>query len=66
DVTVNFTATDQGSGLESVTPATVVSTEGTNQTVKGTAVNKAGNTATVTVSGINIDKGAPTANMFTK
>jgi YD repeat-containing protein len=66
DVTVNFTATDEGSGLDSVTPATVVSAEGAGQTVKGTAVDRAGNTATLEVTGISIDKGAPTADMYTR
>ncbi len=37
-----------------------VSTEGTNKSVTGTATDKAGNSASATVSGINIDEKAPT------
>lgn len=59
DVTVYFTASDSGSGVQSVTPNTVVSTEGDNQSVTGTAVDGVGNTATITVGGIRIDKTGP-------
>jgi hypothetical protein len=59
DVTIHFTATDSGSGLASVTPDVVLSTEGANQSVTGTAVDKAGNTATAAVYGIRIDKTKP-------
>lgn len=59
DVTVGFTATDGLSGLETVTPDTLISTEGANQNVTGTAVDRAGNSASFTVTGINLDKTAP-------
>lgn len=59
DVTVHFTASDSESGIQSVTPDTVISTEGASQSVYGTATDKAGNTSSVTVGGINIDKTAP-------
>ncbi|CAG7658847.1 X2-like carbohydrate binding domain-containing protein [Paenibacillus allorhizosphaerae] len=59
DVTVHFTATDSGSGLASVTPDVVLTKEGANLTVTGTAVDKAGNTATSSVYGIRIDKTKP-------
>lgn len=59
DVTVRFTAADDGSGIASVTPDTTISTEGVSQSVEGTAMDKSGNAASVTVSGINIDKTAP-------
>ncbi|WP_282941040.1 X2-like carbohydrate binding domain-containing protein [Paenibacillus sp. RC67] len=63
DVTVHFTATDSGSGIASLTPDTVVSTNGKNQTVTGTAVDKAGNTATAAVYGIHIDTVKPTVDI---
>jgi len=59
DVTVHFTASDELSGIDTITPDTTVSTEGANQSVTGTAKDKAGNTASATVSGINIDKTPP-------
>jgi len=55
DVVVHFTATDSLSGIDTVTPDTTVSTEGAGQSVTGTATDKAGNSASTTVSGINID-----------
>jgi hypothetical protein len=59
DVTVSFTASDDLSGVASVTPDTVVSTEGAGQAVTGTATDNAGNSAGVMVSDINIDKTPP-------
>jgi hypothetical protein len=59
DVIVHFTATDSLSGLASVTPDTTISTEGSGQSVTGTATDNAGNTASFTVTGINIDKTPP-------
>jgi len=58
-VTVHFEATDDVSGLGYVTPDVIVSAEGVNHTVTGVAVDKAGNSASVTLSGINIDFTAP-------
>ncbi|MBC7219013.1 MAG: hypothetical protein H5T49_02600 [Hadesarchaea archaeon] len=58
-VTVHFEATDDISGLESLTPDVLISTEGINQTVSGVAVDKAGNSASITLSEINIDFTAP-------
>jgi pimeloyl-ACP methyl ester carboxylesterase len=60
DVTVHFDASDAESGLDTVTPDITISTEGENQSATGTATDKAGNSASFTVSGINIDKTAPT------
>ena len=67
DVVVSFTCADGGavpSGLDVNTVAgSTVTGEGANQSVTntGSCVDKAGNTAdAVTVSGINIDKTAPT------
>ena len=62
DVTVSFTCTDALSGVAGCTPATTLSTEGAGQSVTGTATDQAGNTASATVSGINIDKTAPSAS----
>ncbi len=72
DVTVHFTASDSLSGVDDVTPDQTISTEGSDQSVTGSATDLAGNSATYTVSGINIDKtppiitGAPTepANVY--
>ena len=60
NVTVSFTGNDAFSGIASVTGPVTVSTDGTNQSVTGTATDKAGNSASTTVSGINLDKTAPT------
>ena len=60
DVTVSFTASDSGSDLASVTSPVTLMSEGEGQSVSGTATDVAGNTATTTVGGINIDKTAPT------
>ncbi len=60
-VRVHFTCADSGSGI----PATacpddvVVSTNGAGQSVTGTVTDRAGNSATATASGINIDTVAP-------
>ena len=60
DVTVHFIATDALSGLAGVIPDTVVSIEGAGQTATGTAVDVAGNSSSYTMTGINVDKTAPT------
>lgn len=59
NVTINFTASDNVSGIASLTPNTTISTEGANQSVTGNASDNAGNSASYTVSGINIDKTRP-------
>ncbi|MDQ1732183.1 MAG: large repetitive protein [Pseudonocardiales bacterium] len=59
DVTVHFDATDDRSGIDSTTADTTVG-EGTDQSVQGTTKDAAGNIASTTVSGINVDKTAPT------
>ena len=71
DVTVSFTCDDpkQGakagdpgfaSGIKTCPSPTVLSTSLANQSVTGTAVDVADNATSATVSGINIDKVAPT------
>lgn len=73
DVTVNFTAADITSGLEtpeaadpgvSINFSDVVSGEGADLSATGSAVDKAGNTGTTVVSGIKIDKTAPGINIL--
>lgn len=63
DVTVTFTCADLESGVATCTDPITLTTEGAGQSVTGTAVDIAGNSATVTVSGINIDKTAPTIDV---
>ena len=62
NVTVGFGCSDVLSGIKSCTGggSVVVSTEGTDQSVPGTAVDNADNQNTAGVSGINIDKTKPT------
>ena len=60
DVTVSFTCSDGLSGIDSCSGPTVLSGEGAGQSVTGTAVDKAGNSASATVGDINIDKTPPT------
>lgn len=58
DVTVTYTCNDALSGVATCTaPQTLV--EGAAQSSTGTAVDKAGNSDTATVSGINVDKTKP-------
>lgn len=57
-VTISFECTDEGSAIVSCTDPIEVTTEGTNQTYTGTAVDLAGNTTSIEVS-VNIDKSLP-------
>lgn len=59
-VTAHFTCSDALSGIATCPADAVLSTDGTNQSAIGTAVDKAGNTASTMVSGINIDATDPT------
>jgi hypothetical protein len=59
DVTVHFNGSDTLSGIDSVT-ADKTFGEGTGQSLEGTAVDAAGNSASTTVGGINVDETAPT------
>jgi hypothetical protein len=58
-VTVIFTCSDALSGVRSCPQPVTVATEGANQSVKGTAVDEAGNEASAAVTDINIDLTAP-------
>ena len=60
DVTIHFEASDFPSGLSTVTPDHTLSDEGADQSVTGTATDNAGNSASYTVTSINIDKTPPT------
>jgi hypothetical protein len=57
--TVRFTCTDTGSGIASCPADATVGTDGANQVVNGTAVDKAGNTTSTSVT-VNVDKTVPT------
>jgi hypothetical protein len=59
DVTVTFTCNDSGSGIASCSAPTTLSSDGADQSVTGTATDVTGNTASATVSNIDIDKTAP-------
>jgi hypothetical protein len=59
-VTVKFTCADATSGVAECPADVTVTTEGAGQVVTGTAKDKAGNTATTSVT-LNIDKTAPVA-----
>jgi hypothetical protein len=61
DVSVSLACADVLSGIKSCTGGgtKVVSTEGANQSVTATAVDNADNSASTTVSPINVDKTAP-------
>lgn len=58
DVTVTFVCSDALSGMVSCPAPITVTTEGAGQTVSGSAVDAAGNTATAAVT-VNIDRTAP-------
>src|SRR5207248_2943487 len=60
DVTVSFVCSDTLSGVASCAGPTTLSSDGAAQSVTGTASDNAGNTASATVTGINIDKTPPT------
>ena len=58
NVTVSFTCSDAQSGIESCSGPETVTNEGADQSVTGTARDKAGNTASATVH-VSLDKGSP-------
>ncbi|NOX60253.1 MAG: DUF11 domain-containing protein [Planctomycetes bacterium] len=59
-VTVSFVCTDGLSGVQSCTPADVMDVEGSNLRTSGTVIDLAGNTASASEGGINIDWTPPT------
>src|SRR5258708_4596954 len=58
NVTVTFTCADAGSGVATCTAPVTISTETAGQAVTGTATDKAGNSATTSVT-VKLDKTAP-------
>ncbi|MEI2774357.1 MAG: CARDB domain-containing protein [Candidatus Competibacter sp.] len=58
-VTVSFTCDDALSGIATCTAPQTLN-QGANQTASGTATDKAGNTASAQITGINIDLTPPT------
>ncbi|BEL07956.1 hypothetical protein Q0Z83_061470 [Actinoplanes sichuanensis] len=56
--TVHFNCADPASGLASCTADTTVTTEGAGQVVEGVSVDKAGNSASRSVT-VNVDRTAP-------
>jgi hypothetical protein len=60
NVTVGFSATDFQSGIASLIPMeTTLTNEGAGQSVTGTVIDNAGNSTSLTMGNINIDKTAP-------
>ncbi len=58
-VTVSFTCSDSLSGVATCPSSSVISSNGANQTVSGTATDVAGNTATATAN-VNLEQSGPT------
>ena len=61
DVTIDFFCTDAASGVWSEPADLTLSLEGLNQSAPASCQDAAGNTAALTVDGINIDKTPPVA-----
>lgn len=64
-VIVSFSCLDADSGIRSCTDPVTITSEGADQSVTGTAVDNAGNSATFTVHAINIDNTSPTIDPHT-
>jgi hypothetical protein len=63
DVLVDYTCSDDTSGMDTCGPDATLSSEGANQSSTGTATDNAGNTASTTVNNINIDKTNPLVSL---
>ncbi|HVE93424.1 MAG TPA: hypothetical protein VNB24_00785, partial [Acidimicrobiales bacterium] len=61
-VTVRFSCADDRSGVVACPADVTLAADGMNQSVTRTVTDKAGNSATYTVSGINIDQSLPTSD----
>jgi hypothetical protein len=59
DVTVDFTCSDAGTGIDSCVGDTTLTTTGVTASVEGKATDRAGNTNTITFGPVRIDKRAP-------
>ncbi|WP_079506043.1 PxKF domain-containing protein [Mesobacillus jeotgali] len=66
DVIVKFEADDYLSGVEKYTQPVTLSTEGENQSATGTATDFAGNSSSISVNGIKIDKTEPEISLPAK
>ena len=64
DVTVHFEAVDNETGIRKLTDDVKLSTEGKNQSTKGFAEDWSGNSSSITVEGINIDKTSPEVELI--
>jgi hypothetical protein len=62
DVTVSFTCSDAGSGIQACPPPTTLTAEGANQVIHGSTLDKAGNSNT-TMASVSIDKTPPIINI---
>ncbi|MFC4065322.1 Neogenin [Actinoplanes subglobosus] len=62
--TIRFTCTDAGSGIATCPADTTVDTDGAAQVVSGTAVDKAGNTTSTSVT-VNVDRTVPAISATT-
>ncbi|GAB3436899.1 OmpL47-type beta-barrel domain-containing protein [Flindersiella endophytica] len=62
DVTVDWTCTDTGSGPAAQPAGSVVSGEGANLSASATCTDRAGNAVTESVTGIRIDRSAPSTH----
>ena len=58
-VTVSFACTDSLAGVSTYSSPTILSSEGSGQSVTGSCTDKAGNSSTLSIGGINIDKTPP-------
>lgn len=63
DVTVSFSGSDGLSGIASCSSPVTLSSEGAGQSASGSCTDLAGNSASATASGINIDKTAPSVSL---
>jgi len=57
--TIHFTCTDALAGIAECPGDMQVTSEGPNQTISATATDRAGNTADITVTGLNVDLSPP-------
>jgi hypothetical protein len=61
--TISFTCVDNLSGLAATCPLAIALGDGANQTVSRSVMDKAGNTGTATITGINVDAVPPSIIM---
>jgi hypothetical protein len=59
DVVITWTCGDSGSGVATCPPPTTITGEGTGLSAMGTVVDHAGNSTSVTVDGVDIDRTLP-------